>query len=89
MINGINGINKRLTAVIQQMRPMERHRYITRNTKTCPACKSTKRLSTFWDKEENSIHATCRSCETKAYGPEITQIVLSVLKNSGIDGSDL
>lgn len=70
---------------IKNMGPMERHRYITENSKVCPCCKKEKRLSSFWDKEKpDDISKFCRPCSKKKYEADVMNIVLGVLKKSGV-----
>ena len=68
---------------IKNMGPMERHRYITANTKVCPCCKQEKRLTSFWDKEKpTEISKFCRPCSKKKYEADVRKIVLGVLSKS-------
>jgi len=68
---------------IKEMRPMERHRYITSNSKKCQCCKKVKKLSSFWVKETNEIQEDCNVCSKKKYEKEVLELVLNVMKKEG------
>lgn len=66
------------------MRPMEKHRYITTNEKICKNCNKSKKLKSFWNKENDTIEDTCKTCQRVLLKKEITSIVLNVLTNNSL-----
>lgn len=69
---------------LNAMRPMERHRYITSNSKVCTCCNKEKRMTLFWNKEKNIILDNCTMCTKKLYELEVLKIVLGVLTKDGV-----
>lgn len=69
---------------ISTMRTTERHWYLTGNYKVCPTCNDKKRLTVFWDKQNNTINDNCTRCNKKLYEVEVMKIVLGVLKKSEV-----
>ncbi len=74
-----------MTKSFKSLLPMERHRYITENSKVCTCCGKEKRLTSFWDKENpTELSKFCRSCSKKKYEADVMKIVLGVLKKNGV-----
>lgn len=69
---------------IQDMRAMERYWYVTGNYKVCACCNEEKRLTWFWNKQNNTINENCNKCNKKLYENEVMKIVLGVLKKSEV-----
>lgn len=69
---------------LDNMKPMERHRYISENSADCPVCKKSKKLRSFWHKESNTIQETCNACAKKLYEEEVRKIVLNMLTKTSI-----
>ena len=69
---------------IRPMRTMERYWYVTGNYKVCACCNEEKRLSWFWNKQNNTINENCNKCNKKLYEIEVMKIVLGVLKKSEV-----
>lgn len=69
---------------IRSMRTMERYWYVTGNYKVCACCNEEKRLTWFWDKQNNTINENCNKCNKKLYEIEVMKIVLGVLKKSEV-----
>lgn len=69
---------------ISSMRTMERYWYMRDNYKVCPTCNDKKRLSAFWNKQDNTINENCNPCNKKLYEIEVTKIVLGVLKKDEV-----
>lgn len=61
---------------INDMRAMERHRYLTQNKKVCPSCKKEKSFKTFFDGDD--IKDVCKPCSKKI---NERQVFLQVLKS--------
>jgi len=73
-----------MTNTLSQMKPMEKHRFLTQNHKDCPSCKKNKSLRTFHDKDGDTIRDVCNQCQKKIQEIEITKIVLGMLTKNGI-----
>lgn len=69
---------------IRSMRTMERYWYVTGNYKVCACCNEEKRLTSFWNKQNNTINENCNKCNKKLYEIEVMKIVLGVLKKSEV-----
>ena len=69
---------------IRSMRTMERYWYVTGNYKVCACCDEEKRLTLFWNKQNNTINENCKKCNKKLYEIEVMKIVLGVLKKSAV-----
>ena len=69
---------------IRPMRTMERYWYVTGNYKVCACCNEEKRLTEFWNKQNNTINENCKKCNKKLYEIEVMKIVLGVLKKSDV-----
>lgn len=69
---------------IRSMRTMERYWYVTGNYKVCACCNEEKRLTEFWNKQNNTINENCKKCNKKLYEIEVMKIVLGVLKKSDV-----
>lgn len=69
---------------LNAMHPMERHRYITSNSKVCTCCNKEKRMTLFWNKQNNTINDNCNPCNKKLYEIEVMKIVLGVLKKDEV-----
>ena len=69
---------------IRSMRTMERYWYVTGNYKVCARCNEEKRLTWFWNKQNNTINENCNKCNKKLYEIEVMKIVLGVLKKSEV-----
>ena len=69
---------------IRSMRTMERYWYVTGNYKVCACCNEEKRLSWFWNKQNNTINENCNKCNKKLYEIEVMKIVLGVLNKSEV-----
>ena len=69
---------------IRSMRTMERYWYVTGNYKVCARCNEEKRLSWFWNKQNNTINENCKKCNKKLYEIEVMKIVLGVLKKNDV-----
>jgi transcription elongation factor Elf1 len=69
---------------ISTMRTMKRYWYLTGNYKVCPCCNGKKRLTAFWNKQNNTINDNCKQCNKKLYEIEVMKIVLGVLKKSEV-----
>lgn len=69
---------------IRTMRAMERYWYLTGNYKVCACCNEEKRLTWFWNKQNNTINENCNKCNKKLYENEVMKIVLGVLKKSEV-----
>lgn len=69
---------------LNAMYPMERHRYITSNSKVCTCCNKEKRMTLFWNKQNNTINDNCNPCNKKLYEIEVMKIVLGVLKKDEV-----
>lgn len=65
---------------ISKMAIMERHRYITENSKVCSCCATKRRLSWFWDKEHpTKLSDVCRKCTKLKYKEHVKNIVLKAI----------
>ena len=69
---------------IRSMRTMERYWYVTGNYKVCTCCNEEKRLTEFWNKQNNTINENCKKCNKKLYDIEVMKIVLGVLKKNDV-----
>ena len=69
---------------IRSMRTMERYWYVTGNYRVCACCNEEKRLTEFWNKQNNTINENCKKCNKKLYEIEVMKIVLGVLKKSDV-----
>ncbi len=69
---------------IRSMCTMERYWYVTGNYKVCARCNEEKRLTWFWNKQNNTINENCNKCNKKLYEIEVMKIVLGVLKKSEV-----
>ena len=69
---------------IRPMRTMERYWYVTGNYKVCACCNEEKRLTEFWNKQNNTINENCKKCNKKLYEIEVMKIVLGVLMKSEV-----
>ena len=69
---------------IRSMRTMERYWYVTGTYKGCACCNEEKRLTAFWNKQNNTINENCNKCNKKLYETEVMKIVLGVLKKNDV-----
>ena len=69
---------------LDDMKPMQRHRYISENSAECPVCKKIKKLRSFWVKESNTVETTCNNCAKQLYEAEVRKIVLNMLTKTEI-----
>ena len=69
---------------IRPMRTMERYWYVTGNYKVCACCNEEKRLTEFWNKQNNTINENCKKCNKKLYEIEVMKIVLGALKKNDV-----
>ncbi len=69
---------------IRSMRTMERYWYVTGNYKVCTCCNEEKRLTWFWNKQNNTINENCNKCNKKLCEIEVMKIVLDVLNKSEV-----
>jgi transcription elongation factor Elf1 len=71
-------------STMRTMRTMKRYWYLHDNYKVCACCNEEKRLTAFWDKQNNTINDNCTRCNKKLYEIEVMKIVLGVLKKSEV-----
>lgn len=69
---------------ISTMRAMERRYYVAVNYKVCACCNDKKRLTLFWNKQNNTINDNCTRCNKKLYEIEVMKIVLGILKKDEV-----
>lgn len=61
------------------MTQKELWKYVAENEKTCVRCGKTKRMSSFFNKEDNIIYNHCKPCYNKVYEHELLKAVISSL----------
>lgn len=66
---------------LKEMRPMEKHRYLTQNKQICPSCLKEKSLRTFFDKDTNKVNNHCNACVKKIKKQELNQMVFDILSD--------